>query len=321
VFGLYRFILALLVALSHHGMIVARFNPGQWAVVCFYMLSGLLMERQFHKLAPRGGVGAFYLDRVFRIFPLYLTVLAFAVLIIPASWTTLLMNALLLPTNYTIFTGGTLIIATAWSLACEAQFYLLVPFFSVLPTFAIRILLVASLLFFCGTAFLPGSGILGYGFLPGILFTFLSGILINRGDWLVLRMIYGCMVVLCAGFMLSKIFPTHLKSGIHINICLGYLIGVPVMTHLSRLSPKIFWDQLCGLFSYPLFLVHPVVVILCAKYLLTASIWVYLGLSLVAAGCLVLLIEKPFDSIRYAIREGRAAALVRKWTCATEPRS
>ena len=53
-FGLYRLILAVLVALSHFNLIIYGFDPGQWAVVCFYILSGFLMERQFHKLAPSG---------------------------------------------------------------------------------------------------------------------------------------------------------------------------------------------------------------------------------------------------------------------------
>jgi peptidoglycan/LPS O-acetylase OafA/YrhL len=75
-FGSYRFLLAILVALSHFGCQAAGFNPGQWAVISFYVLSGLLMDRQFHKLSPRGKeLGGFYLDRFLRVYPLFMVVL------------------------------------------------------------------------------------------------------------------------------------------------------------------------------------------------------------------------------------------------------
>ncbi len=61
-FGLYRLVLSLLVALSHAGLVFHGFNPGQWSVVCFYVLSGLLMERQFRKLAVHGGTIAFCIE-------------------------------------------------------------------------------------------------------------------------------------------------------------------------------------------------------------------------------------------------------------------
>src|ERR1700677_2234754 len=113
-FGFYRLILALLVASSHHGLIVKGFNPGQWSVICFYLLSGLLMERQFHKLYRQGGTASFYIDRVFRIYPLYLTVVAAGIWITPIPWSAIIANVFLLPQNYATLTKIPSVITTAW---------------------------------------------------------------------------------------------------------------------------------------------------------------------------------------------------------------
>ncbi len=123
-FGAYRLVMAALVALSHFGVQYAGFNPGQWAVICFYTLSGLLMERQHQKL---GGPGSFYVDRLLRIYPVYLTVLLLASLGHQLSWAGKFANITLFPLNYSSFTGVPILIGPAWSLACEAHFYLLVP--------------------------------------------------------------------------------------------------------------------------------------------------------------------------------------------------
>jgi peptidoglycan/LPS O-acetylase OafA/YrhL len=303
VFGIYRLVLALLVALSHLGYRLGHFNPGQWAVVCFFMLSGFLMERQFHRLAPQGGIRGFYLDRFFRIYPLYLTVLAFAIFVIPRSWTTIAVNAVLLPLNFPGYPADSVIITPAWSLACEVQFYLFVPLLALLPTFVIRSLLAASLFIFSIADALPYTSCWCYGFLPGVLFIFLTGIMINRKDWFMLRICYGSVALLFCVFVWGKYFSTGLKSGLQINVCAGYLIGTVCLYFLSRLSPKVWWDQACGLFSYPLFLAHPVIIALCQKYHLVDSAWGCMGLSLLAAGGLVLVVEKPIDTIRYAIRK------------------
>jgi peptidoglycan/LPS O-acetylase OafA/YrhL len=127
-FGTYRFILAAFVALSHFGITIAGFNPGQWSVICFYTLSGLLMERQFHKLSKNGnGTAAFYLDRFLRIYPLFLVVVLIASVGSQISWAAMAANVTLLPLNYSSLLNIPMLIGPSWSLACEVHFYLLVP--------------------------------------------------------------------------------------------------------------------------------------------------------------------------------------------------
>src|SRR5208283_5113900 len=104
-FGTYRLILASLVALSHFGLVVAGFNPGQWSVLSFYVLSGFLMEHQFRKLSATGNSYAFYTDRFLRIFPVYAVVLLLAALLTRPTWPVLLINAALIPLNYSSLTG------------------------------------------------------------------------------------------------------------------------------------------------------------------------------------------------------------------------
>jgi peptidoglycan/LPS O-acetylase OafA/YrhL len=171
VFGLYRLILAIFVALSHYGLILAGFNPGQRSVICFYVLSGFLMDRQFGKLSPTGGVSAFYIDRALRVFPLYLVVVCLGMAITPIPWRDFWINVSLLPLNYDFFTGVPLLIAPAWSLACEVHFYLLVPLLVLLPAVWLRTVTAGSLIFFSISPFIKDGGFWAY---TGILFTFLS---------------------------------------------------------------------------------------------------------------------------------------------------
>jgi peptidoglycan/LPS O-acetylase OafA/YrhL len=302
-FGLYRLILALFVALSHEGLTFHGFNPGQWAVVCFYVLSGFLMEGQFHKLAPAGGVRSFYLDRFLRIYPVYFVVTVLGAWITPVGMSDLLQNFALLPLNYYPITNVPLLVGPAWSLACEAHFYLLVPLLATSSTRVLRILLSLSVALFAVSPFLPDSMFWTYVGLPGILFTFLTGMLIRRGDWPTLRVNYGVMAVLWLLFSSSKLFGFGLPTGININVCIGYLIALPATTLLCQLSPKVAWDQFLGLFSYPLFLVHMLVLEVCLENWTGIGPSTFVVLSLLAAGALVLLVEKPFDILRYRVRK------------------
>ena len=156
-FGTYRLILASLVALSHFGLVIAGFNPGQWSVLSFYVLSGFLMEHQFRKLSTGGGSRAFYTDRFLRVFPVFVAVLLFAAFLMHPVWWVFLINASLILLNYCSFAGVPILIGPTWSLACEAQFYALVPMFARASTLLVRLLALGSIAFFVTTLFIPDS--------------------------------------------------------------------------------------------------------------------------------------------------------------------
>jgi peptidoglycan/LPS O-acetylase OafA/YrhL len=302
-FGGYRFFLAMLVALSHYGVQAAGFNPGQWAVISFYVLSGLLMDRQFHKLSPHGTeVGAFYLDRFLRIYPLFLAVLLLAWTQNHLSWRGAVGNLALLPLNYSEFTGLPVLISPSWSLACEAHFYLLVPLLVACPTKALRILAGASLGLFAISPFLPHSTFWAYTGLPGMLFTFVSGILISRKDAVFIKAARLIMLGLLAGFAATKILPTGLPTGIHINVAIGYLVAATVVPRLDEFSPKVKWDKFLGLFAYPLFLCHGPLAEFLESHWGISQPMALLFLSILLSAALILVVEIPFDRIRYRLR-------------------
>jgi peptidoglycan/LPS O-acetylase OafA/YrhL len=301
-FGAYRLILASLVALSHFGLIVAGFNPGQWSVLSFYVLSGYLMEHQFHKLSKAGDSRAFYADRFLRVFPIYCSVLILAALLTPPAWWVFLVNATLIPLNYSIFTGIPVLIGPAWSLACEVQFYLLVPLLGRASTQMLRRLTLGSMAVFIVSPFLPCPAFWAYTGLPGILFAFLSGMLIKRKDTQFLRYAWIMFLGLLAVFAVSKFGHWGLLTGIHINVCLGYLFALPSVSWLSTFRPDAKWDQRLGLLSYPLFLVHLPLGVFLAARLAYANMFLLLGLAILAAGLLVLFVERPFDRLRYKVR-------------------
>jgi len=297
-FGGYRLLLAALVALSHFGVKYAGFNPGQWAVVSFYTLSGLLMERQCRKLR----MGKFYLDRLLRIYPVYLAVLCLAWIGQRLSWTETFGNLTLLPLNYSYFSGVQALIGPSWSLACEVHFYLLVPLLVLCSTKILRIILFLSVSLFAASPFLPHSTFWAYTGLPGILFTFVSGMLINRKDLSFIKKVWVLMAFLLVLFSMGKFLRVGLPTGIHINVALGYLVAAVVIPYLDRFSPKARWNQILGLFSYPLFLCHEVVSRFVHVYFPNSNPLILLAAAIGFSGILILLIEIPFDRIRYGLR-------------------
>ena len=302
-FGGYRFVLAALVALSHFGVQIAGFNPGQWAVISFYTLSGLLMERQFQKLSLGGnGTLVFYLDRFLRVYPLYLFVLLLAWVGNPLSWTDAFDNVTLLPLDYSDFTGVPSLIETAWSLACEVHFYILVPLLVLCPVKALRIILSSSLSLFALSPFLPHSTFFAFDGLPGILFTFASGILINRKDFRFIKAVCAVMASFLAVFGFTKLFHAGLPTGIHINVAIGYLIAITAIPCLDRFSPKMKWDIILGLFSYPLFLCHVIAAQFVRGRFSISNPFALLLISIIFAAILILIVEVPFDRIRYKMR-------------------
>ena len=300
-FGTYRILLASLVALSHYGLVVHGFNPGQWAVLSFYVISGFLMELLFKKIPTSGKAVIFYSDRFLRIYPLYLIITLLTLAIDPSIRRWLLENLLLIPLNYGEFNEAHSAIGPAWSLACETQFYMLVPFLVSARTYVLRILCSSSVAVFCISPWLPHSTFWAYIALPGILFAFLTGMLVARGDLSFLKKIWITFAILFILFSASKILSWG-HTGIHLNVCIGYLTALPAIICLSRLSPDVSWDRMLGLLSYPLFLVHELVRE-CAKcFGHDLALPMLLLLALFVSILIVLVIEVPLDHLRYRIR-------------------
>ncbi|GAA4080415.1 acyltransferase family protein [Nonomuraea soli] len=104
------------------------FNIGMYGVLVFFLVSGYIIP---HSLERRGDVRAFWIGRLFRLYPLYLAVIALALAVswwIPiraevprdpsaiASHATMLLDV--------VGAGG--VVNTMWTLSYEMIFYLLV---------------------------------------------------------------------------------------------------------------------------------------------------------------------------------------------------
>jgi peptidoglycan/LPS O-acetylase OafA/YrhL len=140
--GTLRFILALLVMLSHTGLTVGGLNPGVASVVVFYAISGYVMSALVAKhFSQPGQARYFYIDRLARIYPQYLFYAAAA-----AVWfftighatpflqhsptaTDWVNNLLIVPLNFFMFNAADQfsLVPPAWSLGAEVLFYALAP--------------------------------------------------------------------------------------------------------------------------------------------------------------------------------------------------
>lgn len=71
--GILRFILAMLVLLSHIPGLGMPLNPGVSAVILFYFISGYLMGRSYRRFQQHSQqpIRDFYLDRLLKLMPQY----------------------------------------------------------------------------------------------------------------------------------------------------------------------------------------------------------------------------------------------------------
>lgn len=277
-FGILRFVLAFVVAMSHMGVIGVT-NFGVSAVVVFYILSGYVMSHSFS--SNFGGKinnsGRFYIDRIMRIYPMYLIILIITIVFLVISgfghtdftYKNVFLNLLIIPLNFFMFTDSSIIlqdpkwnlIPPAWSLGAELQFYLLVPFLIRFRQFRIAALVISITIFISASIGLINTDIYGYRLLPGVLFIFLTGTFLysyrknqSLKDLKLIKTIYVIILLLFIGAsLLGKMSLPYTYE-----VLLGYLTGVIIVFILSGVNHNIAkkTDDLLGGISYPLFLCH-----------------------------------------------------------------
>jgi peptidoglycan/LPS O-acetylase OafA/YrhL len=176
VLGIFRYALALMVALSHL-FSELMYWQGAYAVFCFYLISGYLMTLVLKEVyIGFDGAGPYVLNRLLRIYPVYFVALCASLLVsklfpevqaeatgtglqfsqvmpLPLSTSDWLSNiTLLFPWD------SSLQISQAWSISVELVFYGLMPFIVTrLWTVALWFIgsgLIAAYMFFSGDSFL-----------------------------------------------------------------------------------------------------------------------------------------------------------------------
>ena len=275
--GTLRFILALLVMLSHSGLTVGGLNPGVASVVVFYAISGYVMSALVAKhFSQPGQAGHFYIDRLARIYPQYLFYAAAAAVWFfsvghatpflqhTPSATDWVNNLLIVPLNFFMFNGADKfsLVPPAWSLGAEVLFYAIAPWLW-------RYWRCAMLLAACslGVQALAWHQVLptdawGYRLLPGVLWIFASGMALQRyqqshGVWLRYAVWGVPLFSACMLLMLGN--SGALQTPYNREVLLGFAVALPCIHLLtqSRL-PEAWhaWDQRLGDWSYGLFLNH-----------------------------------------------------------------
>ncbi len=285
-FGVYRFLLALLVVIEHAGLI-KNFHVGAVGVIGFYILAGYVMNHSFRRnfSLQLSNVPQFYLDRFLRIYPIYWFILFIVVIFFIAiearsihlnSWN-LLTNLSLVPLNFFMFLDAkdifivrdsTFPVPPAPSVGLEIQFYLLIPFL----LYFRPLLYIAFVVSFMVFTFAMYGEIdpynYGYILLPGTLFIFLTGsVLYNylHGiDGRICKRYLVSIPVLLFAVLGILVYKRKIDLGHNLEIITGFYIGLAATFFLSQVEfktpemKKVGYriDKFMGGVSYPIFLSH-----------------------------------------------------------------
>jgi peptidoglycan/LPS O-acetylase OafA/YrhL len=268
--GCLRLVLATLVLLSHAGVRIVGYNPGVFAVVVFYLISGYVMAGLIHSHydAPRH-IGRFYADRTLRIFPQYLFYMAAALVWQVATGTTtlflthsptatdLLNNFTVIPLNFFMFNGADAytLVPPAWSLGAELQFYILAPVMLIWPRIGAVLAAASFVVQLLAMHAVLNTDWYGYRLLAGVLWFFAAGMLIFH-----LRpKTVAAVAVLApvAGLVLYAYLRVRHLNVISYNseVLAGWVVGVPLVLWLGRRRSG-WLDHLAGDVSYGMFLNH-----------------------------------------------------------------
>lgn len=330
--GSLRLLLAIAVACSHAGFHFRGLNVGVMAVIGFYLISGYVMAGLLRRHYA-GQAFNFYFDRAVRLLPQYfsyavLTLLAFWLVFHPGEGSPsqlyflgkepglsdLLNNLLIVPLNYYMWNGSDrfTLIPTAWSLGTEIQFYLIAPFLLL----CIRRLWGMAVISMC-VYVLALSGVLnsdwyGYRLLPGVLFFFMLGALLqhfhneNCPKKAFSLMILSILLGLSLAWTLQQF--NLLYRPYNQETLFGFFLAMPLLHFLARRKRQI-WDDVAGDISYGVFLNHFLIIwVFFPQGIEPESLPLFLTASILTAFLTHLIVEKPFLIWRKKFRQKHSAA-------------
>ena len=319
---------------------------GHVALICFYIISGFTISMVIHEnyRHVEKGVWRFYAARFLRVFPIYWTVCLLTLifwLVIRGAKPVVFFNldlppGIWLPTliaNFAIFgldalamavqttwktTNILQLIPPAWSLAIALQFYLVAPF---IVTRSLRFLIGAFLaLLLVRAAFLglhhePWRSY----FAPTVWCFFILGVLAHR----LIRPRPESAAELgavAAVVLLGAVAITGTSEAKDIDrpeLWLFYLLfaaGIPLIFAWTK---RVQWDDEIGQLAYPLFLVHPLVIVAVARSQeayrsITELHWSWhvlaLLISIIAAVAIYCLVGVPTEWLRSRVKRRRSAS-------------
>ncbi len=279
--GYLRFFLAVLVMLSHMGFRVEGMNPGVFAVVIFYMLAGHVVTHLIYDVfwKKEKAILKFYLDRILRIFPMYLFVSCLTIFFLLLTSfgnpefkkLNLLNNFLVIPLNYYMYIYTYIIILTstnppwwlippAWSLGAELQVYFLLPFLFRFPVLGVIAFLCTLCVYSLANLSLIHSDYFGYRLLVGVLFIFMLGgflqkIKTGKASRWEIALTTGTYLF-CIVWFLYFVLGKHTYGAYTRETLLGIIVGLPVVYLSMNFRVRLPFNRLLGNLSYGLFLAH-----------------------------------------------------------------
>lgn len=294
--GTFRFLLAVLVMLSHFPGVYLKSNLGQSAVLAFYFISGWLMAMSYARFKAKTSSpnSAFFIDRAIKIWPSYALVFLVSLVffwstgVFQFDWRRVPLELLVIPNAFTKMipwneAHALTIVPPAWSLGVEACFYLTVPLLALLSyraSIALAYLLAAGHLVVlmigspigrivqCGgfiretLCTIPISDYLGMDFPALVGVTFLLGHIAyvryrdNSKSDNHLAIIWAVYLLV---FLVVAPYTGRIANLSTYDVLFAMCFLLPaalVALELTRSRPQTSWDKWLGDMSYPLFLSH-----------------------------------------------------------------
>ena len=344
--GAVRVFLALSVVTWHiYGGDVSGtpFVTGYIAVLAFFMISGFYMSLVIDtKYESR--VGAFYLSRILRLFPVYLVTLGATVALglLAGLHTNLdvitgqanpLVAGLLVAANVGILgldaypyfhLGGiaSALIPVAWTLSIELQFYLVAPFI-VRRSLWLSVGLLAACLAIRFSLLGSEFNMWRYYFAPSVWCFFLMGHIAYRLALFIksepTRKLIGWFAIAAAPFAGAAAGVQEVKDLDRPELWLFYLFVAAAIPFVFAVSKRSAVDRFIGNLSYPIYLTHLLVIAVAGTFisqlLVALPAWgvpaTLIFVVVVLSLALHLILEVPIDALR--------AAMVRRARRAPEP--
>jgi peptidoglycan/LPS O-acetylase OafA/YrhL len=317
--GSYRFLLALLVLVSHsHAYIPAWLGDlalGNVGVFLFFVVSGFVICEALD-VFYRSSSSKFLANRALKIFPAYWIALAITYLIHSIlgiarfdGWS-VFVNVTLLPAF--LPSGNTLLlISVAWAVLVEVQFYLA----AALAFFFARKLRAPYLLVACGVAALVGYIFVWqtngyarfYGALqhaPYFVMGSASYFIVARRKWVLMFLTLPAAVLSLHSFYSygARGEATNVLGSTALFAFLTIAFFVLAVIKMPRQAEAI--DKSLGDITYSVYLVHMSVLLLVASLQLdpTISFLAAVTGSLVLAWIVRVLAERPLVGLRNSLR-------------------
>jgi len=286
-FGILRTILAINVVLLH---IFSVPTLGNYSVSFFFVLSGFLMTFIMHETYgfDLKGVKFFLVNRILRLYPIYLIIIIITVFIFFLFPNTKLTTHphLFLPETISEWIGNLTMIypkilpykftprlsPVSWALTNELVFYVLISLGISKTKLRTLLWLLFSVAYFAGTYLYYDIPSYRYGAIPSSSLPFALGACLY---WLNKKYPLSVNPVLILGlfilFNLNAIFSKHLpyvlkEITIYINYILAVLItytlfGVKMPNRIKKI------DTYIGNYSYPIYLAHYLIAILYSLFI------------------------------------------------------